>query len=106
MQVIRKHGNLIRLSVLVLEAAILLAAGGALYPGVHAQDQGGQQGGQQPQPQQPGGQPERAGLDVDVDINSGHDAPVWYAQWWMWAIGVGVFLIVVIALTRGRSAAV
>jgi len=104
MQAIRKHGNLIRISVLLLEAAILLVAGGALYPGVHAQDQGG---GQQPpqQPQQGGGQPERTGLDVDVDINSGHSAPVWYAQWWMWAIGLGVFLIVVIALTRGRATA-
>jgi hypothetical protein len=100
MQAIRKHSNLIRLSVLFLEAAILLAAGGALYPGVQAQDQGGQQ-----QQQQQGGQPERAGLDVDVDVNSGHDAPVWYAQWWMWAIGLGVFLIVVIALTRGRATA-
>lgn len=30
---------------------------------------------------------------------------VWYGQWWIWAIGVGVFLIVVIALTNrgGRS---
>jgi hypothetical protein len=102
MQAIRKHSNLIRLSVLFLEAAILLAAGGALYPGVQAQDQGG---GQQQQQQQQGGQPEKAGLDVDVDINSGHDAPVWYAQWWMWAIGLGVFLIVVIALTRGRATA-
>lgn len=101
MQAIRKHSNLIRLSVLFLEAAILLAAGGALYPGVQAQDQGG---GQQPPPQQPS-QPERAGLDVDVDINSGQSAPVWYAQWWMWAIGLGVFLIIVIALTRGRATA-
>jgi hypothetical protein len=99
MQAIRKHGNLIRLSVLLLEGAMLLAAGSALYPiGVQAQDQGGQQ------PQQPPPQPERSGLDVDVDINEGSDAPVWYAQWWMWAIGLGVFLIVVIALTRGRAA--
>lgn len=30
---------------------------------------------------------------------------VWYGNWWVWAIVVGVFLIVVIALTsRGRSA--
>ena len=99
MQAIRKHGNLIRLSVLFLEAVLLLAAGSALYPGgLHAQGQG--------QPQQPPPQPERSGLDVDVDIDSGgSDGPVWYAQWWMWAIGLGVFLIVVIALTRGRAAA-
>jgi hypothetical protein len=31
---------------------------------------------------------------------------VWYTNWWIWAAAVGVFLIVVIALTNrgGRSA--
>ena len=30
---------------------------------------------------------------------------VWYSHWWVWAVGVAVFLIVVIALTNrgGRS---
>ncbi len=29
---------------------------------------------------------------------------MWYGNWWVWALGIGVFLIVVIALTtRGRS---
>lgn len=29
---------------------------------------------------------------------------VWYGNWWVWAIGVAVFLIIVIALTnRGSS---
>ena len=30
---------------------------------------------------------------------------VWYGQWWIWAVGVGVFLIIIIALTNrgGRS---
>lgn len=30
---------------------------------------------------------------------------VWYGQWWIWAVGVAVFLIIVIALTNrgGRS---
>jgi len=30
---------------------------------------------------------------------------VWYGQWWIWALGVAVFLIIVIALTNrgGRS---
>jgi len=30
---------------------------------------------------------------------------VWYGHWWVWAVGVAVFLIVVIALTNrgGRS---
>lgn len=31
---------------------------------------------------------------------------VWYGQWWIWAVGVGVFLIIVIALTnRGNRSA-
>lgn len=25
---------------------------------------------------------------------------VWYGQWWVWAVGVAVFLVVVIALTN------
>jgi len=31
---------------------------------------------------------------------------VWYTHWWIWAVGVAVFLIIVIALTNrpgGRS---
>lgn len=29
---------------------------------------------------------------------------VWYGEWWPWAVGVAIFLIVVIALTnRGRT---
>jgi hypothetical protein len=27
----------------------------------------------------------------------------WYSQWWLWAVGVAVFLIVVIALTNRGS---
>lgn len=32
---------------------------------------------------------------------------VWYGSWWVWAVGVAVFLIIVIALTNrgGRSSA-
>lgn len=29
---------------------------------------------------------------------------VWYSQWWVWAVGVAVFLIIIVALTnRGGS---
>lgn len=29
---------------------------------------------------------------------------MWYSGWWMWAVGIAVFLLVVIAITnRGRS---
>ena len=30
---------------------------------------------------------------------------MWYNEWWLWGVGIAVFLIVVIALTnRGRAA--
>ncbi len=30
---------------------------------------------------------------------------VWYTEWWLWGVGIAIFLIVVIALTnRGRTA--
>ena len=39
---------------------------------------------------------------VDIDVNSGHSQG-WYGQWYVWAIGVAVFLVVVIALTNRGS---
>jgi len=32
---------------------------------------------------------------------------VWYGHWWVWAVGIAVFLIIVIALTNrgGRTSA-
>jgi hypothetical protein len=43
----------------------------------------------------------------DVTTTTTTSSEVWYGNWWVWAIGVGVFLIVVIALTNrgGRSQA-
>ena len=42
-----------------------------------------------------------SGPNVDINVNSpGHD---WYGQWYVWAIGVAVFLVVVIALTNRGS---
>ena len=36
--------------------------------------------------------------------NTSTTTQVWYGQWWVWAVGVAIFLIVVIALTnRGGS---
>lgn len=42
---------------------------------------------------------------VEVDINAGGDgaAAGWYAQPWVWAIGVAIFIIIIIAITRGGS---
>jgi hypothetical protein len=41
---------------------------------------------------------------IDVTVNTEPRA-MWYGQWWVWALGIAVFLIIVVALTsRGRSA--
>jgi hypothetical protein len=44
-------------------------------------------------------------VDVDVNVkgpNSG--GTVWYGNWWVWAIGIAVFLIIIVALTnRSRT---
>lgn len=48
-------------------------------------------------------------VDVDVDINTpGGGGAAWYGNWWIWAIGIAVFLIIIVALTNrggGRSEA-
>lgn len=48
-------------------------------------------------------------VDVDVDIDSpGGAGAAWYGNWWIWAIGIAVFLIIIVALTNrggGRSEA-
>ncbi|WP_207422910.1 hypothetical protein [Desertivirga brevis] len=38
---------------------------------------------------------------VDVNINTNADG--WYAQPWVWIVGVALFIIVVIAITRSGS---
>ena len=43
-----------------------------------------------------------SGPSVDIDVNTpGNHA--WYGQWYLWAIGIAVFLVVVIALTNRGS---
>ncbi len=39
---------------------------------------------------------------VDVNINAGGDA-AWYASPWIWALGVAVFIIIIVAITRGNT---
>lgn len=43
---------------------------------------------------------------VDVTTTT-TTSEIWYTQWWVWAAGIAVFLIVVIALTNrgGRNSA-
>jgi hypothetical protein len=101
MLLIHSHRQLARVTMMIVTTAIMVLAGGSFYPAL-AQDQNPPPSDPNPPPPS---EPRQGGLDVDVDINSGRSAPVWYAQWWMWAVGLGVFLIVVIALTRGRRAA-
>lgn len=39
---------------------------------------------------------------VEVDINTGGDS-VWYGQPWVWAVGVAVFIVIIIAITRSNK---
>ncbi len=39
---------------------------------------------------------------VDVDIEAG-GGTTWYGQPWVWAVGVALFIIIIVAITRGGS---
>ena len=41
--------------------------------------------------------------DVYVDIDVKGAGGAWYGNWWIWAIGVAVFLIIIVALTNRGS---
>ncbi len=47
------------------------------------------------------------GVDVNVGTTTTHTSTEWFGQWWVWAVGVAVFLIIIVALTNrgGRSTA-
>jgi len=36
-------------------------------------------------------------IDVDINTNGGN----WYAQPWVWIVGAAVFILLLVALTRG-----
>ncbi|HXH98908.1 MAG TPA: hypothetical protein VNI52_01480 [Sphingobacteriaceae bacterium] len=40
---------------------------------------------------------------VDVDISTNDGGGMWYAQPWVWVVGVAVFIVIIIAITRGGS---
>lgn len=42
---------------------------------------------------------QEAGKDINVDVNAGGDA--WYASPWVWVVGAAVFILLLVALTRG-----
>ena len=39
---------------------------------------------------------------VDVNIST-EGGSVWYGQPWIWAVGVAVFIVIIVAITRSRS---
>jgi hypothetical protein len=39
------------------------------------------------------------GKDINVNVNSKGDA--WYASPWVWVVGAAVFILLLVALTRG-----
>jgi hypothetical protein len=41
-------------------------------------------------------------LDVNVDIDKGGEAN-WYANPWIWIVGAAVFILLLVAITRGGS---
>lgn len=41
---------------------------------------------------------------VDVDINAGGDS-TWYGQPWVWAVGVAIFVVVLVIITRSNNKA-
>jgi putative copper export protein len=45
------------------------------------------------------------GASVDINATTETTTTTWYGQWWLWAVGAAVFLIVVIALTNRGSRA-
>lgn len=41
--------------------------------------------------------------DINVDINKNDGGSNWYASPWVWVVGAAVFIILLVALTSGRS---
>lgn len=39
---------------------------------------------------------------VDIDVNTKGDA-AWYASPWVWVVGAAVFILLLVALTRGSG---
>ena len=39
---------------------------------------------------------------VEVDVNAGGDG-VWYGQPWVWVVGIAVFIVIIVAITRNNN---
>jgi hypothetical protein len=42
-------------------------------------------------------------VDVNINTDGAGTSSGWYAQPWVWVVGVAVFIIVIIAITRSGS---
>jgi len=42
--------------------------------------------------------PEKVDVDIEADTGS-----VWYGQPWVWAVGVALFIIIIVAITRSGT---
>lgn len=40
---------------------------------------------------------------IDIDINKGGDGGTWYTSPWVWIVGAAVFILLLVALTRGSG---
>jgi hypothetical protein len=40
---------------------------------------------------------------VDININTDNGGGAWYAMPWVWIVGAAVFILLLVALTRGGS---
>lgn len=40
-------------------------------------------------------------VDVNIGVDKGNSN--WYQQPWVWVVGVAVFILIIVALTRGNS---
>ena len=40
---------------------------------------------------------------VDIEIGVDKESTTWYTQPWMWVVGAAVFIIILVALLRGKS---
>jgi len=41
--------------------------------------------------------------EVDINVNKDADTANWYASPWVWIVGAAVFILLLVALTSGRS---
>jgi hypothetical protein len=44
-----------------------------------------------------------ASQSVSSSSSSSHSGTTWYATPWVWAIGAGVFILLLVAIARGRK---